>query len=97
MTIGVSHIADEVIGFTDGIGIAMPYDKLAPAAVKGGAFEYQKVFGEEAFAAAGVIRIPPGSSKPGKSSKDNAFVSPNLFRCLTVADSPVLLRVQRWL
>jgi hypothetical protein len=36
---------------------------------------YQKVFGEEAFAAAGVIRIPSGSKKPGKSSKDNAFVS----------------------
>lgn len=53
----------------------MPYEQLAPGTVKDGAFTYQKVFGEEAFAAAGVIRIPPGSSKPGKSSKDNAFVS----------------------
>jgi hypothetical protein len=43
--------------------------------VRDGEFEYQKVFGEDTFAAAGVIRIPAGKKKPGKPSKDNAFVS----------------------
>jgi centromere protein C len=46
--------------------------------VRDGEFEYQKVFGEDTFAAAGVIRIPPGKKKPGKPSKDNAFVGSNL-------------------
>ena len=66
--------------FLDGIsadkkGIAMPHRLLVPQAVSTGGFLYQKVFGEEAFAAAGIIRIPLNSKKPGKSSKDNAFVS----------------------
>jgi hypothetical protein len=52
----------------------MPYHLLAPRATRGD-FEYQKVFGEAAFAAGGVIRIPAGKNKPGKTSKDNAFVS----------------------
>ena len=53
----------------------MPHRQLETKPVDGGKYEYQKVFGEDTFAAAGVIRIPAGSKKPGKSSRDNAFVS----------------------
>ena len=63
----------------DKVGIAMPYRLLEPQAVSTGGFLYQKVFGEEAFAAAGIICIPINSKKPGKSSKDNAFVSHEVF------------------
>lgn len=54
--------------------IAMPHHRLAPRLDRP-EFEYQKVFGESAFAAGGIIRIPIGQTKPAKSSKDNAFVS----------------------
>jgi hypothetical protein len=53
----------------------MPHRRLKTKPVDGGKYEYEKVFGEDTFAAAGVIRIPAGSKKPGKSSRDNAFVS----------------------
>jgi hypothetical protein len=53
----------------------MPHRQLETKRVEGGDYEYQKVFGEDTFAAAGVIRIPAGSKKPGKTSRDNAFVS----------------------
>lgn len=42
-------------------------------------FVYEKVFGEKAFTAAGIIRIGVGKYKPVKPSKDNAFVSDSLM------------------
>lgn len=50
---------------------------LEPRTVKGAgaSFRYQKVFGEDVFLAAGVVEIPVGGEKPGKFSKDNAYVS----------------------
>jgi centromere protein C len=62
----------------------MPHRQLETKPVDGGKYEYQKVFGEDTFAAAGVIRIPAGSKKPGKSSRDNAFVSLALMACVVV-------------
>ena len=38
-------------------------------------FLFQKAFGDSDFMAAGQLVIPPGGSKPTKSTKDNAFVS----------------------
>lgn len=55
--------------------IAAPYNQIKPKTVKSGEFDYVKVFGEDQFTAAGLIRIRPRMSKPAKSSKDNAFVS----------------------
>ena len=48
---------------------------LAPKEVEGAQFKYQKVFGEDQFIAGGVVYIPVGGDKPGKFSKDNAYVS----------------------
>ncbi|OCF36328.1 hypothetical protein I316_02203 [Kwoniella heveanensis BCC8398] len=48
--------------------------QLEPRAVSKGAYQYQKVFGEGQFMAAGVVYIPIGSSKATKPSKDNAYV-----------------------
>ncbi|WVF65985.1 hypothetical protein IAT40_000723 [Kwoniella sp. CBS 6097] len=47
---------------------------LEPRPVSKGAYQYQKVFGEGQFMAAGVVYIPVGSSKATKPSKDNAYV-----------------------
>lgn len=47
---------------------------LNPKSVDGSQFMYQKIFGEGQFIAAGVVHIPPGGKKPGKHSKDNAYV-----------------------
>ncbi|EIW66523.1 hypothetical protein M231_02297 [Tremella mesenterica] len=56
--------------------IAFPQSRLSPkpSETPGGHFLYQKVFGEEQFIAAGVIYIPVGGIKPGKHSKDNAYI-----------------------
>ena len=56
-------------------GIAYPRQRLEPKEVAGGSFKYQKVFGEDMFIAAGVVYVPVKSSKPGKLSRDNAYVS----------------------
>ena len=40
-----------------------------------GSFSYQKIFADHEFIAAGQLLVPPGSSKPGKSTKDNTYVS----------------------
>ena len=45
---------------------------LKPAAQ--GAFFFQKVFGDGDFLGSGHIVIPPNSTKPTKSAKDNTFV-----------------------
>ncbi|WVR03678.1 hypothetical protein IAU60_000673 [Kwoniella sp. DSM 27419] len=54
--------------------IACPKALLEPKATNGGAFYYQKVFGEGSFMASGVVHIPPNSQKASKPSKDNAYV-----------------------
>ncbi|WVQ93620.1 hypothetical protein IAU59_000696 [Kwoniella sp. CBS 9459] len=54
--------------------VACTKAKLEPRAVSKGAYQYQKVFGEGQFMAAGVVYIPIGSSKATKPSKDNAYV-----------------------
>lgn len=48
---------------------------LKPQAAAGANFLFQKIFGDGSFMAAGQLVIPPGGSKPTKSTKDNAFVS----------------------
>jgi centromere protein C len=65
----------------------MPHRQLETKRVEGGDYEYQKVFGEDTFAAAGVIRIPAGSKKPGKTSRDNAFVSYSRFACMVMREA----------
>ena len=57
------------------LGLAFPRAMLTPKEVEGANFKYQKVFGEDQFIAGGVVYIPVGSDKPGKFSKDNAYVS----------------------
>jgi centromere protein C len=37
-------------------------------------FEFQKVFGDGDFIAAGQLLIPPGGKKPSKNTKDNTYV-----------------------
>jgi len=39
-----------------------------------GSFSYQKIFADHEFIAAGQLLVPPGSSKPGKSTKDNTYI-----------------------
>jgi len=39
-----------------------------------GSFSYQKIFADHEFIAAGQLSVPPGSSKPGKSTKDNTYI-----------------------
>ncbi|CAL1705436.1 unnamed protein product [Somion occarium] len=45
-----------------------------PRPATGGGFEFEKIFGDETFIAAGQIKIAPKQSKPTKSTKDNTFV-----------------------
>ncbi|ORX35333.1 Mif2/CENP-C like-domain-containing protein [Kockovaella imperatae] len=54
--------------------IAYPRHRLEPQPVAGGTFKYQKVFGEDLFIAGGVLYVPVGGMKPGKFSKDNAYI-----------------------
>lgn len=56
-------------------GICYPRALLDPKLVMNSEFKYQKVFGEGKFIASGVVYIPVGGSKPGKPSRDNAYVS----------------------
>ena len=60
----------------DRAGIAFPYHQLNPqdSNAPGAAFQYQKVFGDSHFLAAGVIYLPVEGKKPGKNSKDNSYV-----------------------
>lgn len=57
-------------------GIALPKRLIDPKMVPDEGFKYQKVFGEGRFIAAGYVHIPVGEKKPGKNSKDNAYVGP---------------------
>ncbi|KAH9852741.1 Mif2/CENP-C like-domain-containing protein [Lenzites betulinus] len=54
--------------------IAFTSKMVAPKAAAQGAFFFQKIFGDGDFLAAGQLNIPPGSTKPTKSTKDNTFV-----------------------
>jgi centromere protein C len=47
---------------------------LDPRPAGDGSFSYQKIFADNEFIAAGQLVVPPGSSKPGKSTKDNTYV-----------------------
>jgi centromere protein C len=38
-------------------------------------FQFQKIFGDAGFIAAGQLLIPPGGKKPSKNTKDNSYVS----------------------
>lgn len=74
---GVSKMPLTTLRLTS-TGIAYPARLLKPKLVGAGDdnfFRYQKVFGEDLFMAAGVVELPIGGKKPGKASKDNAYVS----------------------
>lgn len=56
-------------------GIAMPKSRIEMKSVDGAEFLYQKVFGEDQFIAGGFVYLPVKTQKPGKPSRDNAYVS----------------------
>jgi hypothetical protein len=58
-------------------GVVVPKSKLNPRLVENESFMYEKVFGEQRFLATGILDLPPGASKPPKSSQDNAYVGVN--------------------
>lgn len=57
------------------IGLALPSKLIKPQPSASKEFQYQKIFGDGDFIAAGYIILPVGGKKPSKGSKDNAYVS----------------------
>lgn len=49
---------------------------VRPKEIPNATFTYQKIFGEDEFFAAGILRIEVGGCKAPKNSRDNAYVSP---------------------
>ncbi|PIL24353.1 hypothetical protein GSI_14106 [Ganoderma sinense ZZ0214-1] len=54
--------------------IAFTSKMVAPKPAAQGSFLFQKIFGEGDYLASGQLVIPPNSTKPTKSTKDNTFV-----------------------
>ncbi|KAL0062628.1 mitotic fidelity of chromosome transmission-related protein [Marasmius tenuissimus] len=54
--------------------IACPPSKVTTQRAAGAEWEFQKIFGDEQFIAAGQLLIPPKRSKPSKTTKDNTYV-----------------------
>ncbi|KAK1230975.1 mitotic fidelity of chromosome transmission- protein [Marasmius sp. AFHP31] len=54
--------------------IACPPSKVATQKAGGAEWEFQKIFGDEQFIAAGQLLIPPKGRKPSKTTKDNTYV-----------------------
>ncbi|KAI1788403.1 Mif2/CENP-C like-domain-containing protein [Ganoderma leucocontextum] len=54
--------------------IAFTAKMVAPKPAAQGSFLFQKIFGEGDYLASGQLVIPPNSTKPTKSTKDNTFV-----------------------
>ncbi|TBU35568.1 Mif2/CENP-C like-domain-containing protein [Dichomitus squalens] len=54
--------------------VAFTAKMITPKAAAQGAFYFQKIFGDGDYLASGVLYIPPNSTKPTKSTKDNTFV-----------------------
>jgi centromere protein C len=48
---------------------------VRPKEIPNATFTYQKIFGEDEFFAAGILRIEVGGCKAPKNSRDNAYVS----------------------
>lgn len=63
--------------------------ELKPAANND--FQFQKIFGDGNFIAAGQLVIPPKQQKPTKGTKDNTFVSPVTFG-FTITHTNLTLR-----
>ena len=57
------------------LGIIQLKKHFNPKPAQGGEFEFEKMFADETFIAAGQMKIAPKKSKPTKSTKDNTFVS----------------------
>lgn len=55
-------------------GVAFTAKMVTPKAAAQGAFYFQKIFTDGEFLAAGQLVIPPNSTKPTKSTRDNTFV-----------------------
>ena len=55
-------------------GVAFTAKMVSPKAAAQGAFYFQKIFGDGDYLASGILMIPPNSTKPTKSTKDNTFV-----------------------
>ena len=55
-------------------GLALPSKLIKPQPSASKEFQYQKIFGDGDFIAAGYIILPVGGKKPSKGSKDNAYV-----------------------
>ena len=54
---------------------------VAPKPAAQGSFLFQKIFGEGDYLASGQLVIPPNSTKPSKSTKDNTFVRAAAAHC----------------
>ena len=55
-------------------GIACTASSVRPRRAFNQSFSFEKVFSIDSTMAAGMLQIPPGGSKPTKSSKDNNYV-----------------------
>ena len=56
-------------------GVANTSAMVRPKEIPNATFTYQKIFGEDEFFAAGILRIEVGGCKAPKNSRDNAYVS----------------------
>lgn len=59
---------------------------VRPKEIPNATFTYQKIFGEDEFFAAGILRIEVGGCKAPKNSRDNAYVSWTIVLCALSAD-----------
>lgn len=59
----------------DAVGLAYTAKQIDPEPAAGGAFAFQKMFGDDDFIASGIITFPVGGKKAMKSTKDNTYVS----------------------
>lgn len=52
---------------------------VRPKEIPNATFTYQKIFGEDEFFAAGILRIEVGGCKAPKNSRDNAYVGSTCY------------------
>jgi hypothetical protein len=67
-------------------GIVCTASMLDLRSAENGMFLFSKFFNDSDFLAAGMVEIPPKSSKPGKHSKDNSYVSLHCSHDMRLAD-----------
>lgn len=57
-----------------GLGVAFTEAMVKTQPAANAEWEFQKIFGDGDFIAAGQLRIPPHGRKPSKATKDNTYV-----------------------